>query len=149
MEMPLSWYSPWKQRRQLAYHIGSVFGQRPQLWYHLPAIDTFFLFGKIYELDDQLARRRIEYLADTFDIVDHLETSVRKLLLGQRMRCEVAASLIHKPKIIMLDEPSIGLDVVAKQRMRDTIRWMSETENVGVLLTSHDAGDLEVLCNPN
>ena len=139
-------YVPWRERQKLAYHIGTVFGQRPQLWYHLPAIDTFQLFGQIYELDDQKVRQRIGLLAEAFEISDLLETPVRKLSLGQRMRCEVAASLIHQPKLLLLDEPSIGLDVVAKQRIRDTIRQMSETENVGVLLTSHDAGDLEALC---
>ena len=139
-------YTPWEQRRELAYHLGTVFGQRPQLWYHLPAIDTFHLFGKIYELEETYVHRRIAFLSETFDIKDLLETPVRKLSLGQRMRCEVAASLIHSPKLILLDEPSIGLDVVAKQRSRDTIRRMNETENVGVLLTSHDAGDLEALC---
>lgn len=139
-------YVPWKQRRQLAYHVGTVFGQRPQLWYHLPAIDTLTLFGKIYELDDRQTKRRIAELAEAFEIEDLLETPVRKLSLGQRMRCEVAASLLHKPKLLLLDEPSIGLDVVAKQHIRDAIRAMAAQENVGVLLTSHDAGDLEALC---
>jgi ABC-2 type transport system ATP-binding protein len=139
-------YVPWKQRRKLAYSIGTVFGQRPQLWYHLPAIDTFTLFGKIYELDDRETRKRIAYLSEAFEIEDLLETPVRKLSLGQRMRCEVAASLLHKPKLLLLDEPSIGLDVVAKQHIRDAIRTMASQENVGVLLTSHDAGDLEALC---
>ena len=139
-------YVPWKQRRQLAYSIGTVFGQRPQLWYHLPAIDTFTLFGKIYELDDRQTKQRIAFLAEAFEIEDLLETPVRKLSLGQRMRCEVAASLLHKPKLLLLDEPSIGLDVVAKQHIRDAIREMASQENVGVLLTSHDAGDLEALC---
>jgi ABC-2 type transport system ATP-binding protein len=137
---------PWQKRRQLAYHIGTVFGQRPQLWYHLPAIDTFALFGKIYELDDKETRKRISFLAEAFEIEDLLETPVRKLSLGQRMRCEVAASLLHRPRLILLDEPSIGLDVVAKQHLRDTIRRMNQLEGVGVLLTSHDAGDLEALC---
>jgi ABC-2 type transport system ATP-binding protein len=137
---------PWTQRRQLAYWIGSVFGQRPQLWYHLPAVDTFYLFGKIYELDDALVRQRIGFLSEAFEIQDLLETPVRKLSLGQRMRCEVAASLLHKPRLILLDEPSIGLDVVAKQRIRDTIKRLNEAEQVGVLLTSHDAGDIEALC---
>lgn len=139
-------YVPWRERRALAYQIGSVFGQRPQLWYHLPAIDTFYLFGKIYELEDKVIRQRIGFLTEAFEIEDLLETPVRKLSLGQRMRCEVAASLLHKPRLILLDEPSIGLDVVAKQRIRDTIKRMNELENVGVLLTSHDAGDIEALC---
>jgi len=137
---------PWRERRALAYRIGTVFGQRPQLWYHLPAVDTFHLFGKIYEMEDALLRRRIAELAEAFEIGDLLETPVRKLSLGQRMRCEVAASLLHKPRLLLLDEPSIGLDVVAKQRIRDAIRKMNRTEGVSVLLTSHDAGDLEALC---
>ncbi|MBV6390828.1 MAG: Vitamin B12 import ATP-binding protein BtuD [Anaerolineales bacterium] len=139
-------FTPWKERRKLAFHIGTVFGQRPQLWYHLPAIDTLLLFGKIYELDDRETKKRIEFLSEAFEIQDLMETPVRKLSLGQRMRCEVAASLLHRPKLILLDEPSIGLDVVAKQRIRDAIRRMNQEEGVGVLLTSHDAGDLEALC---
>ena len=140
-------YTPWKERQKLAFHIGTVFGQRPQLWYHLPAIDTLILFGKIYELDDSQTRKRIAFLTEAFEIGDLLETPVRKLSLGQRMRCEVAASLLHQPKLLLLDEPSIGLDVVAKQHIRDAIRTMSIEEGVGVLLTSHDAGDLEALCH--
>jgi ABC-2 type transport system ATP-binding protein len=139
-------FVPWKERQKLAYHIGTVFGQRPQLWYHLPAIDTFMLFGKIYEMDDRTTKQRIGFLAEAFEIQDLMETPVRKLSLGQRMRCEVAASFLHRPKLILLDEPSIGLDVVAKQHIRDAIREMANVENVGVLLTSHDAGDLEALC---
>ncbi|MCQ3937267.1 MAG: ABC transporter [Chloroflexi bacterium] len=137
---------PWKERQKLAYHIGTVFGQRPQLWYHLPAVDTFMLFGKIYELDERETKKRIDFLSEAFEIRDLLETPVRKLSLGQRMRCEVAASLLHRPKLLLLDEPSIGLDVVAKQHIRDAIRRMNQEEGVGVLLTSHDAGDLEALC---
>src|SRR4030066_179816 len=139
-------FVPWQQRQKLAYQIGTVFGQRPQLWYHLPAIDTFYLFGKIYEMEDKALRQRISFLAEAFEIQDLLETPVRKLSLGQRMRCEVAASLLHRPRLLLLDEPSIGLDVVAKQRIRDTVKRMNEVEGVGVLLTSHDAGDIEALC---
>ena len=97
-------------------------------------------------MDDRDTKMRIGQLAEAFEIQDLLETPVRKLSLGQRMRCEVAASLLHRPKLILLDEPSIGLDVVAKQHIRDAIREMARLENVGVLLTSHDAGDLEALC---
>jgi ABC-2 type transport system ATP-binding protein len=139
-------FVPWTERQKLAYHIGTVFGQRPQLWYHLPAMDTFFLFGKIYELDDRETKKRIDFLAEAFEIQDLLDVPVRKLSLGQRMRCEVAASLLHRPKLLLLDEPSIGLDVVAKQNIRDAIRRMNQEEGVGILLTSHDAGDLEALC---
>jgi len=111
-------------------------------------VDTFTLFGKIYEIDDLETQKRIAVLSKRFEIGDLLETPVRKLSLGQRMRCEVAASLLHRPKLLLLDEPSIGLDVVDKQCIRDSIREMARDENVGVLLTSHDAGDLEALCKP-
>jgi len=97
-------------------------------------------------MDDRETKKRIAVLSERFEIGNLLETPVRKLSLGQRMRCEVAASLLHRPKLLLLDEPSIGLDVVAKQRIRDSIREMARNENVGVLLTSHDAGDLEALC---
>ena len=107
-------YVPWKQRQQLAYKIGTVFGQRPQLWYHLPAIDTFILFGKIYELPDKIVRKRIDLLSEAFEIQELLETPVRKLSLGQRMRCEVAASLLHQPRLLLLDEPSIGFGCGSK-----------------------------------
>jgi ABC-2 type transport system ATP-binding protein len=139
-------FVPWKQRRSLSYQIGTVFGQRPQLWYHLPALDTFYLFGKIYDLKEADIHQRIQTLSDAFEIQDLLQTPVRKLSLGQRMRCEVVASLLHRPRLLLLDEPSIGLDVVAKQHIRDTIKRMNQLEGVGVLLTSHDASDIEALC---
>jgi len=138
--------TPWRDRRQLAYRIGSVFGQKPQLWYHLPPIDTFNLFAKIYELDDRGFRQRMAFLIESFEIGDWVHTPVRKLSLGQRMRCEIAASLLHRPHVIFLDEPTIGLDVVAKQQIRDTIKTLHEQEGVTIFLTSHDAGDIESLC---
>ncbi len=138
-------YTPWRQRRQLAYQIGSVFGQKPQLWYHLPPEDTFRLFSRIYELDESDYQRRRSFLVEAFQIQDFLQTPVRKLSLGQRMKCEIAASLLHGPRIIFLDEPTIGLDVVAKQQIRHAIRHLNETENVTIFLTSHDAGDVETL----
>ena len=113
--------TPWKDRRKLAYRIGSVFGQKPQLWYHLPPADTFRLFTRIYELDEAAFKERLGFLVEAFDIGDLLNTPVRKLSLGQRMKCEIAASLLHRPQVIFLDEPTIGLDVVAKQQVRDTI----------------------------
>ena len=138
--------TPWQEREKLCYEIGSVFGQRPQLWYHLPPIDSFRLYGSIYGLDAATTSRRVDFLVDVFELQRLLHTPVRKLSLGQRMRCEVAVSLLHAPRLLLLDEPSIGLDVVAKQRIRDTIQHMREEEGVGVLLTSHDAGDIEALC---
>jgi len=138
--------TPWKERQKLAYRIGSVFGQKPQLWYHLPPLDTFNLFSKIYELEDKAYRKSLDYLIEAFDIKDLLSVPVRKLSLGQRMKCEIAASLLHRPRIIFLDEPTIGLDVVAKQQIRDTIRHLHDSEGITVFLTSHDAGDIESLC---
>jgi len=139
-------FVPWKDRRKLAYRIGSVFGQKPQLWYHLPPADTFHLFARIYELDDRAFRERMNWLVEAFEIRDLLTTPVRKLSLGQRMKCEIAASLLHRPQVIFLDEPTIGLDVVAKQQIRDTIKALHERDGVTIFLTSHDAGDIESLC---
>lgn len=139
-------YTPWKDRRKLGYHIGSIFGQKPQLWYHLPAEDSFRLFARIYELDMSDYQRRRDFLVQAFHIGDLLQIPVRKLSLGQRMKCEIAASLLHGPKVIFLDEPTIGLDVVAKQQIRDAIRTLNESEGTTIFLTSHDAGDIENLC---
>ena len=137
---------PWRDRRRLAYQIGSVFGQKPQLWYHLPPIDTFYLFSKIYELEERAFKQRLNLLIEAFEIGELVTTPVRKLSLGQRMRCEIAASLLHRPQVIFLDEPTIGLDVVAKQQIRDTIKRLHEEESTTIFLTSHDAGDIESIC---
>src|SRR3989344_5168695 len=109
---------PWKDRIKLAYKIGSVFGQKPQLLYHLPAIDTFNLFSKIYELDSDTYKKRLDKLVKLFEVEDIIHQPVRKLSLGQRMRCEILASLLHNPQVIFLDEPTIGLDIVVKKKMR-------------------------------
>ncbi|HEY89987.1 MAG TPA: ATP-binding cassette domain-containing protein [Thermoflexia bacterium] len=137
---------PWRERAPLAYQIGTVFGQKSQLWYHLPAADSFELLARIYALDLEEYRARLHYLVEIFDIAEYLHVPVRKLSLGQRMRCEIAASLLHSPRILFLDEPTIGLDVVVKQRIRDLILELNEREGVTIFLTSHDAGDVEVLC---
>jgi ABC-2 type transport system ATP-binding protein len=139
-------YIPYKQRQQLAYHIGAIFGQKPQLWYHLPPIDTFELFAHIYELDYTAYQKRRDFLVEALQIQDFLETPVRKLSLGQRMRCEIVSSLLHAPKILFLDEPTIGLDVIAKQQLREAIKTLHEEENLTIFLTSHDVGDVEALC---
>ena len=137
---------PWKDRAKLAYEIGSVFGQKSQLWYHLPPQDTFDLLARIYELERSAYRERLAQLVDLFEMGQHMSTPVRKLSLGQRMRCEIAASFLHSPRILFLDEPTIGLDVVVKHRIRELILRMNEEEQVTVFLTSHDAGDVERLC---
>jgi ABC-2 type transport system ATP-binding protein len=139
-------FVPWKQRRALAYSISSLFGQKSQLWYHLPPQDTFDLLAHIYELDMTAYRKRRAFLVDVFDIAKYMSTPVRKLSLGERMRCELAAALLHKPQVLFLDEPTIGLDVIAKQRIRDLIGQLNAEERVTVFLTSHDAGDIEQVC---
>jgi ABC-2 type transport system ATP-binding protein len=137
---------PWRQRQQLAYEIGAVFGQKSQLWYHLPPRDSFDLLARIYEQKPADYRQRLAYLIELFEIGEYLSTPVRKLSLGERMRCEIAASLLHRPRILFLDEPTIGLDVVVKQRIRDLILSLNEADGVTIFLTSHDAGDVEILC---
>ena len=138
--------TPWQQRSKLAFHIASVFGQKSQLWYHLPPQDTFNLLARIYELDMHAYRQRRNFLIEVFGIADYMRTPVRKLSLGERMRCELAAALLHKPEILFLDEPTIGLDVIAKQRVRDLIGQLNSEEGVTIFLTSHDAGDIERIC---
>ena len=134
---------PWLERGKLAYRIGAVFGQRSQLWYHLPPRDTFELLARIYNLPKLEYKQRRDELIERFRLQEFLETPVRKLSLGQRMRAEVAASLLHKPSVLFLDEPTIGLDVIARQELRDLIREWNRTDGLTVFLTSHDAGDIE------
>jgi len=137
---------PSRQRRQLAFQIGTVFGQRSQLWYQLPPRDTFELLGRVYDLDPQAHRRRIETLSSAFGLGTLVTTPVRHLSLGERMRCEIVASLIHSPRMLFLDEPTIGLDVSAKAMIRELLWTESERERVTLLLTSHDTGDMERVC---
>lgn len=139
-------FCPWTDRKKLAFHVGSVFGQKSQLWYHLPPVDTFDLMSHIYELKRADYVKRRDELVEQFELGPYLRTPVRKLSLGERMRCEIAAALLHRPKIVFLDEPTIGLDVVVKQRIRELIREMNRQEGTTIFLTSHDAGDIEQLC---
>ncbi len=144
--MSVAGYVPGVEQRQLAYRIGSVFGQKSMLYWHLPALDSFRLLGSIYDVESSVLQKRLDALVELLEIGDYLKTPVRKLSLGERMRCEVAASLLHKPEILFLDEPTIGLDVVVKAKIRDMIRRINREERVTVFLTSHDIGDVEQLC---
>jgi ABC-2 type transport system ATP-binding protein len=137
---------PWRQRSQLAFQIGTVFGQRSQLWYQLPPRDTFELLGRVYELDPREHKRRIDLLASVFELGAYVDTPVRQLSLGERMRCEIVASLLHSPRLLFLDEPTIGLDVSAKAVIRELLETESRRELVTLLLTSHDTGDMERVC---
>ena len=136
-------FTPWNDRSKLTYRIGAVFGQRSQLWYHLPASDTFELLARIYNLSDRDFKTRRDSLIERFALQPFLDIPVRKLSLGQRMRAEIAASLLHSPEVLFLDEPTIGLDVVARQELRDLVREWNRENGLTVFLTSHDAGDIE------
>jgi ABC-2 type transport system ATP-binding protein len=137
---------PWRQRQQLAYRIGVLFGQRSQLWYHLPPADSFELLATIYDVNSADFHQRLDSLVERFEIGPLLNVPVRKLSLGERMRCEIVGALLHRPQVLFLDEPTIGLDVVAKQRIRSLIRTLNAEEGLTVFLTSHDAGDVEQVC---
>lgn len=140
-------FDPTKERKKLAYQIGTVFGQRSQLLPNLPLTDSLEFFGVMYDMPEKEIKKRIAELVELFDLGSFITQPVRKLSLGQRMRAEVAASLIHKPKIILLDEPTIGLDVVAKKSLRDLLLKINKEENTTIFLTSHDVGDIESLCD--
>jgi ABC-2 type transport system ATP-binding protein len=138
---------PWKARTALGYQIGTVFGQRSQLWYHLPPTDTFDLLARIYEIEHAEFCKRRDHLVEAFQLGPFLQKPVRQLSLGERMRCEIAASLLHRPRILFLDEPTIGLDVTAKSVVRDLVIEQSKRDGASVLLTSHDTGDMERVCD--
>lgn len=138
--------NPAVKRKQLSYQIGTVFGQKEQLWMHLTPYDNFKFFGAIYDLKEQEIEDRIEELKTVFELEEFINTPVRNLSLGQRIRCEIVASLIHRPKVLFLDEPTIGLDPVVKENIRALIKRMNKELKTTVFLTSHDVGDIEKLC---
>lgn len=138
--------TPWLDRKRHVAQIGVVFGQRSQLWWDTPVMDSFNLLKEIYKIPDSNYQKSLTRLVETLNLNDLLKTPVRQLSLGQRMRCEAAASLIHEPKILFLDEPTIGLDAVSKLAIRDFIQTINREQQVTVILTTHDTADLEALC---
>ncbi|MBU5487752.1 ATP-binding cassette domain-containing protein [Clostridium sp. MSJ-8] len=138
---------PYKDRKKNAYNIGVVFGQRTQLWWDLPLSESFTLLKEIYEVDDQSYNERMEFLSSVLDLNDFMLSPVRTLSLGQRMRADIAAALINNPKIIYLDEPTIGLDVVVKEKVRQAIKEIKKQYGTTVILTTHDLSDIEELCD--
>lgn len=138
---------PYKDRKKNAYNIGVVFGQRTQLWWDLPLSESFTLLKEIYEVDDQSYNERMEFLSFVLDLNDFMLSPVRTLSLGQRMRADIAAALINNPKIIYLDEPTIGLDVVVKEKVRQAIKEIKKQYGTTVILTTHDLSDIEELCD--
>ena len=140
-------FNPHRQRYQYTYHIGLVFGQRSLLWYDIPVIESLRLYADIYEIGRDALARKIEQFSELLGIGDLLHIPVRKLSLGQRMRAEIAASLLHDPEILFLDEPTLGLDAVAKERIRGFLKQLNEEQGTTVFLTTHDMNDIEALCD--
>lgn len=138
---------PYKNRKLNASNIGVVFGQRTQLWWDLPLTETFSILKKIYKVNDNDFKKRINFLNEVLDLSNFSSNQVRTLSLGQRMRADLAAALIHNPKVLFLDEPTIGLDVLVKQKIRDAIKLMNEKYHTTVILTTHDMTDIENLCS--
>ncbi|MBE5874015.1 MAG: ATP-binding cassette domain-containing protein [Lachnospiraceae bacterium] len=138
---------PWKCRKEHVREIGVVFGQRSQLWWDIPVIDSFELLKEIYSVSTPSYNQKLEELTELLQISEILRTPTRQLSLGQRMRCEIAASLLHSPKLLFLDEPTIGLDAVSKLAVRDFIKRLNEEHKTTVLLTTHDMQDIEAIAN--
>lgn len=136
---------PWKNRIEHVREIGVVFGQRSQLWWDVPVIDSFELLKDIYSISDGTYRSNLDELTELLNLGELLRSPTRQLSLGQRMRCEIAASLLHSPRILFLDEPTIGLDAVSKLAVRDFIRKQNEVHKTTVILTTHDMQDIEAL----
>ncbi len=138
--------NPSAKRKQLSYKIGTVFGQKEQLWMHLTPYDNFKFFAAIYDIKESESEARIRELQEVFELEEFINTPVRSLSLGQRIRCEIVASLLHKPEVLFLDEPTIGLDPVVKENIRALIKQMNREYKTTIFLTSHDIGDIEKLC---
>ncbi|MCU6710353.1 ATP-binding cassette domain-containing protein [Paenibacillus sp. J5C_2022] len=140
-------FTPWRDRTPYVKHIGVVFGQRSQLWWDVPVIDSFQLLRDIYRIPEPIYRDNLKMLTDMLALDDILGVPVRQLSLGQRMRCEIAASLLHNPKLLFLDEPTIGLDAVSKIAVRKFIKRINRERGVTVILTTHDMSDIEALAD--
>jgi ABC-2 type transport system ATP-binding protein len=137
---------PHLNRKQNAMHIGVVFGQRSQLYWDLPMEDTFELYKKMYKIDNQRFRRNVDFYIELLEMQEFLRRPVRQLSLGQKMRADLAVALLHDPEIVYLDEPTIGLDVVAKSRIRRFIKEVNKEKKTTVILTTHDMDDIEQIC---
>ncbi len=138
---------PWKSRQKHVKEIGVVFGQRTQLWWDVPVVDSFELLKEIYAIPTEVYKKNVDQLTELLDLAQLLRTPARQLSLGQRMRCEIAASLLHRPRILFLDEPTIGLDAVSKLAVRDFIKRLNQERHTTVLLTTHDMQDIEALAS--
>jgi ABC-2 type transport system ATP-binding protein len=137
--------TPWQNRKETVRQLGVVFGQRTQLWWDLPVIESFELIKSIYRISEASYKQKLDQLVTLLELAPLLHVPVRQLSLGQRMRCDIAASLLHSPRILFLDEPTIGLDAVSKFAIRDFIRHLNQEHKVTILLTTHDMDDIEML----
>lgn len=146
-EIVIDGYIPYKQRKEYVKNIGVVFGQKSQLNWDLPLIESFELLKYIYKIPEETYRQNLEKFTELLDMQDFMNQPVRQLSLGQRMRGDIVAALLHSPKIVFFDEPTIGLDVVAKERIREFIRYMNETEKTTMIFTTHDMQDIEKVCS--
>lgn len=144
-ECVINGHTPWKDRASYVRDIGVVFGQRSQLWWDVPVIDSFELIRDIYKVDDGEYKKTLSQLIELLNIGEIVKTPARQLSLGQRMRCEIASSLLHSPKILFLDEPTIGLDAVSKIAVREFIKTINREKKTTVILTTHDTQDIEAL----
>jgi ABC-2 type transport system ATP-binding protein len=144
-ELRVAGFVPWKEREEYTRHIGVVFGQRTSLWWDIAVIESLRLLQKIYRVPERDFQERVERFDAVLGLREYLNTPTRKLSLGQRMRSELAAALIHNPKILFLDEPTIGLDVAVKARIRDFLREANREFGTTILLTTHDLDDIEAL----
>ena len=138
---------PWKDRANYVKDIGVVFGQRSQLWWDVPVIDSFYLLKDIYKIPDDVFDDQLKILTEKLDLQEIINYPLRQLSLGQKMKCELAGSLLHKPKILFLDEPTIGLDATSKLKVRDFIKNINKEFGITVILTTHDMNDIEALTN--
>lgn len=139
--------APYRHRQENARQIGAVFGQKTQLWWDVPVIESLRLLRDIYKVPEAQYRRNLSLFNELLDLHEFQQTPVRQLSLGQRMRADMAAALLHDPRILFLDEPMIGVDVVAKERLREFIKEINRDRRVTVLFTTHDLGDIEKLCS--
>jgi ABC-2 type transport system ATP-binding protein len=137
--------TPWKDRKEHVKHIGVVLGQRSQLWWDVPVIDSFELIRDIYKIEPDTYKKNLDELTEMLDLSEIVKTPARNLSLGQRMRCEIAASLLHDPTVLFLDEPTIGLDAVSKIAVREFIKRINRERKTTVILTTHDMQDIEAL----
>ncbi|MBQ4434836.1 MAG: ATP-binding cassette domain-containing protein [Clostridia bacterium] len=138
---------PWKERKEHVRHIGVVFGQRMQLWWDVPVLDSYSLLKDIYRIPDGDYQARLSELTEALDLGALLRVPLRQLSLGQRMRAELCGSLLHRPELLFLDEPTIGLDAVSKLALRDFLRWENRENHTTILLTTHDMEDIAALCS--